>query len=113
MAAAKKPQLPKKLRIGYAVYDVIANKAADQVLIEEGLAGASNGNLARIVVRTDLPPLGRRETLLHEVLHQCLFVAGQENSQKVEEPIVRAMAMQLIAALRDNPALVTYLTSQE
>ncbi len=110
MAAAKPP---KKLRIGYAQYDVFVAPDLDVVLQESDLAGASNGNLHRILVRSDLPSAAKKETLLHEVLHQCLFMAGQENDTKVEERIVRAMAMVLIAVLRDNPALVTYLTSQE
>ena len=105
--------MPTKLRIGFADFQVVSDPSLDGQLIEDGLAGASNGNLLKIAVRSDMPATIKAETLLHEVLHQCLYAAGQNNSQKIEEPIVRAMSMALFSVLRDNPDFVKYLLHQE
>lgn len=104
---------PKRLRIGHATYEVACNPTLDPPLVEEGLAGVSNGNLLRIAVRSNLPHQTKAETLLHEVLHQCLFVTGRDLERDLEESIVRPLSMALFGVLRDNPKLVTYLLDKE
>lgn len=56
-------------------------------------------------------------TLLHEVLHQCLAVATVQPDQDakagvedIEERVVCALEIQLYQTLRENPALIAYLT---
>ena len=105
--------MPKKVRIGHATYEVACNREMDQSLVEDGLAGKSNGNLLKIAVRSNFPPATQAETLLHEILHQCLFVTGLELDTQDEEKVIRPLSMALFGVLRNNPRLVTYLTSQE
>jgi hypothetical protein len=112
VAAAKKPQIPTTIRIGHLVYLVSTGPEVNERLQDNGEAGRSNGNMVRIEVRDDFPRVTTRETLLHEVLHQCLFVAGKELPTELEEPIVRAMSMVLFGVLRDNPEFVQYLIKE-
>jgi len=113
--------IPSSLRVGHATYSV----AVDTAQIHEAntdagsnLAGFSNGASQRIVLREDNAPDYQAETLLHEVLHQCLRVSScrpDDDSKAglpdVEERAVAAMAGPLLAVLRDNPGLVAYLTA--
>lgn len=101
-----KPKLPTTLRIGHLTYTVKADRKNTD---KDGLLGVSFGDTQEILLNTELPPDTAAATLLHEVLHQCLYVAGQRIPDKIEEPIVRAMAGPLLAALRDNQDLTAYL----
>lgn len=51
----------------------------------------------------------RRDTLLHELLH----FLDTEMDTKLTERMVRLNATALLSALRDNPALVAYLTATD
>jgi hypothetical protein len=53
-----------------------------------------------------------RDTLLHEVLHSVWYVMRVEccTAEQEEEVVVR-LATGLLAVLRDNPQLVTFLAS--
>lgn len=115
MAAASRsrPQPPKKLRIGHAEYSVLQGGDVQQLLDDRADEGVSNGNVLKILLRDDRPFTTEAETLLHETIHQCLFVAGLELDNAVEEPIVRALSMHLFGVLRENPKFVSYLTHKE
>lgn len=115
MAAASRTDAtpPKKVRIGYADYSVLQGGDVQDIMDDTLNEGISNGNVLKILLRSDRPFVNTAETLLHEILHQCLFMAGLELERDVEEPIVRAMSMHLFSVLRDNPKLVSYLTHKE
>lgn len=111
--------LPERLRIGHVTYDVRRDQA---FLDKEGArngeeyAGHSHAGRQVIVIGEDLAVDYEAETLLHEVLHQCLRVAGADPDgdaaagvKDVEERMVGTTAGVLLAALRDNPDLVVYL----
>jgi hypothetical protein len=53
-----------------------------------------------------------RETLLHEIIHGCNDVAGTGGLTD-EERFTTALAPTLLDTLRRNPALVSYLTSDD
>lgn len=108
-------QLPTSLRIGHARYTVTADltRCAD-----EDSEGLSSGNSLEIMIRGDRPHDSNADTLLHEVIHQCIYQAGLDCTRlgrgdlvgrEVEEALVRAMTGTLLAALRDNPDLTAYL----
>ena len=52
-----------------------------------------------------------RETLLHEVLHACVFASGADLGEGAEheEAFVAVMSPMLIEVLRNNPVLVDFL----
>jgi hypothetical protein len=101
---------PRRLRIGHLTYRVRVARARCEA---DDVEAVSSGDEARIYLRGDRTVEGNAAALLHEVAHQCLFVAGanavDDEGQAVEERLVRAMTGPLLAALRDNPDLVAYL----
>lgn len=106
---------PKRVRIGHATFDVKTDPSTQLDLADRNLAGESDGNRLTLKVNTAYPPGTVAETLLHEVLHMCLFVTGTDSliEDDVEERVIRPMAMALFGVLRDNPKLVTYLLNKE
>jgi hypothetical protein len=112
---------PKSLKIGPYTYRVTTKKADldRQGVRDQGSnAGYSQVSSQVIAVRTTTAAgdekVGRdyaASTLLHEVLHQCLAVAGFRMDSEAEENVILAMETPLLQTLRDNPELLAYLTS--
>lgn len=111
--------LPRRLVIGHLTYTVARDQGAiDRKSLEQGgeLAGYSWDCDQSILLAEKLGPDTEAETLLHEVLHQCLATAGVRLDEdaaagvkELEERAVRSMAGALLATLRRNPKLVAYL----
>lgn len=107
---------PNTLRIGAATYAVIVDREACELADAEGL---SNGPTQKILLRGGRPQDTTAKTLLHEVLHQCIYQAEADLErigedlvgQEAEEFLVNAASGLLLCALRDNPALVKWLTA--
>lgn len=113
--------MPSLLRIGSKRYTVARDDAAcDQVAGDLGFSvdGASNAAHAMIVLREGRPHDSDAETLLHEILHQCFRASGcwpddikpGRSGVTVEEQLVAALTGPLLGVLRDNPALVSFVT---
>ena len=50
------------------------------------------------------------DTLLHEILHQCIMVTGIEiRNLKLEEQLITTITPMLLDTLRRNPEVVEYL----
>ncbi|MFD6094760.1 hypothetical protein ACFVWN_01015 [Nocardiopsis flavescens] len=115
------PTVPNRVHVGHISYTVtVSNAAIDRVDEEENatLAGYSRVSEQAIVLREDNPPDYQAETLLHEVLHQCLRASGYDpdadaklGATDVEERTICAMTGPLLSTLRANPDLVTYLSA--
>lgn len=111
--------MPTTLQIGHLRYTVVVddneiNRHNTQDRCD--YAGFSNASTQRIVLRSDLAPDYEAETVLHELVHQCLRAAGcdpdadgKAGVADVEERTVRALSGPLLGALRANQDLVTYL----
>lgn len=52
----------------------------------------------------------KADTLLHELLHCSLRVSGYDTTADEEEKVVLAASTNLLHCLRENPAVVAYLT---
>lgn len=53
----------------------------------------------------------KADTLLHELMHMAFAVNGfSHDSQEAEEKVVLAATTNLLHCLRENPAVVSYLT---
>lgn len=103
--------LPKRLHIGHLTLDVQFNEAECEAQDANGFIVADQ---RRIVLRPKTHPDKQREVMLHEVLHAAvsagnLILASDED----EERVVAGLTGPLLDALRRNPRLVAYLTSQE
>lgn len=110
--------VPKKLVIGHRTYSIVVDSTTVEKEQPEGVEWGAFSDPKRqlIGVRSDSGPDDERDSVLHEVLHQCLRASGCWPGQirpsrdvDLEEVIVAAMTGPLLRALRDNPALVTYL----
>ena len=104
--------MPERLYL--APHHLTVNCSADAVHTLSQAAGMQlSGNFdpryLTITVDPNQAPSQVRETLLHELLHACSQEAGMDETQ--EEQTVNAQAPRLLAALRDNPDLVAWLTS--
>jgi hypothetical protein len=77
------------------------------ILVDDSTAlGTYIQDKTEIQLKSSMSKSAERNTLLHEVLHAIL----QEYELDSEE-LVRAVTPALLGLLRDNPALVDYLTS--
>lgn len=111
---------PKKIKIGPYDYTVTT---APEAMDRQGQENSDHldgfSNCARQVIGLHTTTLMghavgedyRRSTLLHEILHQCIAVAGADIPEDVEERAVRAIEGPLYQTLRENPDLLAYLTS--
>lgn len=93
---------------------LIEAKAEEDGYVNRTLCGYSTPVNCVIVIREDLPPDSESDTLLHEILHQCLAVSGCEPNllskiSDIEERVVVAMTGPLLGVLRANPAVYKYL----
>lgn len=103
------------VKIGACWYTV---KIDNQKLDYMEAVGASAGNDLEILMRDDKPPDTEKETMVHEILHQCLFQSGFQTStlslldsaELQEEMIVRHMSAVLFGVIRENPELIAWLT---
>lgn len=109
--------LPARLRIGHATYTVTVDNRRCE---DDHVCGQSSGNYHEILIRDSYPHQSVADTLLHEVLHQCLFIVGAANladhlkeGEDVEERTIMAMSGALLGALRDNPQLVAFLLAAD
>ena len=106
--------IPKKVRIGYGDFQVACGSGTDGDLIARSELGFSDGANLKIAVRSDVPSLTRRETLLHEVIHMCIYMAGIDvGGDEQEEKIVNGLSVQLFDTLLRNPELVEFLAGEK
>ena len=99
--------VPKTVFIGAADYRIVEKRHFD-------LLGETENVDCRIKLRAKQAPSCKRDTLLHEVLHAIIFCSGmvktEDLSHEAEERLVRQLSPWILALLRDNPQLVSYLT---
>jgi len=107
--------VPEYVRVGQYTYTVHTDaetgnaiKAADNA--EGELLGHSNHSALSIWVDGKLAIPLLAETLLHEVLHACIFHSGSYRPDD-EEAYVCAIAPTLFSVLRENPELLSFLTT--
>lgn len=112
-AAVAKP--PATVTVGPYTYDLVMDEPAiDRVSVGDGedLWGRYQPSSGRILIRPGLPPDLERVSVLHELLHACIEVAGRPcDDDKGEERIVAAVAPALLDVLLRNKPLTTYLLS--
>lgn len=71
----------------------------------------------RIEVRGDRPLMLTREIVLHELLHAVIAISGtravMEMDSEYEESMIAVLSPALLCVLRDNPALMDFLLSDD
>lgn len=108
---------PDVITVGPFPYHIIYDGGATakrSVVALADLVGQCDLNALTIWIDPDRPEARIRETLVHELLHALWDVAGlpSRDTERVgQEETVDALASGLTLLLRDNPALVKYLTA--
>lgn len=113
---------PATVAVGAHVYEVLVGvDAVNALSIDQRKAMNAHTDLDALVihVRGDLPHTRNAEVLLHEIIHAALDAAGLtdpsgplgDSDGDLEEQVVVGLAPVLLAVVRNNPALIGYLTS--
>ena len=104
---------PKAVRVGPHTYSVTLAPE----LSNAGASGLCGTDTQEVHIDAKLGPTVERETVLHELIHaiwaQTFLKRGypDDSGGGTGETIIDELAPRLLALLRDNPRLVTYLTS--
>lgn len=96
------------IKIGPMVFEVLD---VDDIWVDgESLWGHILFDNSTIRIKKSLSNIPKQATLLHEVIHGILELAGHEDAAK-SEGIVRALSNSLLQVLRDNPEFTKGLLS--
>lgn len=77
--------------------------------LDDGLNGECDVDKQQILVREGQPLESEQDTVLHELLHAI----DESMGLKLKESQVKGAATGLLAVLKDNPSLVTYLRKSD
>lgn len=110
---------PKTVKVGPYRYSISVDKDFnyqndfDKKSTDDGyMFGGTNHPTQSIVLDGRVGPDLQGETLLHEVIHCCLFALGSpdwSDEDDLEERICMSLSPILFDTLRSNPELVDYL----
>ncbi len=109
----KKTELPTKVKIGAYTYKIkyVDDPGRFNFNGAYGDWGTCVNADATIYIKNDLPAVGTRDTIVHEILHAMWFVSGlYAQSEVTEEVVVCTQASQLIGVMQDNKKLFKYLS---
>jgi hypothetical protein len=116
--AQEKPPLPKRIKMGPYTFKVTTDPA-----VLDAVAGSSGHVAGFSTLTAELIGIGdsnlhshayKADTLLHELVHMAFSVNGFGfESTEAEEKVVLALTTNLLHMLRENPAVVTYLTHKD
>ena len=96
---------PDRVKVGPYTYSV-------QVTYKEQNWGHVDHTQQRITIDQDMATERQRVCLWHELKHVCHEITGIRD-EDTEERTVTAGAPLEVQMLRDNPALVAYLTAED
>ena len=101
--------VPPTVRVGPYTYSIVMDRVLVHA-VDSGANGTTSPELQRISVDPDRGRDAVAKTVLHEVLHAVWTNAGDRGDKVDEETAIRTLSAGLLGVLRDNPALVAYLT---
>jgi hypothetical protein len=106
-------ELPATIKVGPHDYRILVDETRlRQFERERGQGHYAYADLraCEIVLDPTLPASQLRESLWHEVKHAVAHVTAWFDGALDEEDCIARMSPMELATLRDNPALVAYLT---
>jgi len=129
MASAKTtryPKLPTKVKIGAQDWTIVERSRDDDGMINDDSYGYTLQKSNFIVIDKNCPSSRKRQTLFHELFHAVRFSNGSsgikpdmENIQSDdviytwEHYFIAMYEDTMLSVLRENPAIVDYLLSNE
>lgn len=110
------PKVPDSFVLGPHHYRICLDPAefnAVQVAEKAGLMGRHDPTTLTIHLEPLMVTDIRCTTFLHELVHACLYHGGvsPELDKETEERVCDSVGLLLLGFLRDNPEMVTYLTT--
>ena len=99
---------PKKIKIGYKVYDVVWSK---EPILHDGqrVDGLHSFSQDKLFIDASKKGAYAKDVLMHEILHG-IFDIWDIKTTDGEERVVTAISTGLVTVLNDNPQLRKYLT---
>lgn len=124
--STKYPKLPNKVKIGAQDWTIVERSRDDDGTINDDSYGYTLQKSNFIVIDKNCPPSRKRQTLFHELFHAVRFSNGSsgikpdmENIQSDdviytwEHYFIAMYEDTMLSLLRENPAIVAYLLSDE
>lgn len=122
----KYPKVPSKVKIGAQDWTIIERSRDDDGLINDDSYGYTLQKSNVIVLDKSCPPSRKRQTLFHELFHAIRFSNGSSGIKPNMEDIqpdeviitwehyfIAMYEDTMLSVLRENPAVLDYLLSQE
>ena len=106
-------KIPKVVRIGYQ--DVKIERETATFSKQSDCYGEYEHRKNQITIQNDLSNLDEANTLLHEVLHACVYGSGLNQAEgplkedNAEELTVNQLTNYLMGVFRDNPWFLDYI----
>lgn len=124
--AIKHPKVPGKVKIGAQDWLIIERSRDNDGIINDDSYGYTLQKSNTIVLDKDCPPSRKRQTLFHELFHAIRFSNGASGIKPDLENVLPHeviytwehyfIAMYedtMLSVLRENPAVASYLLSNE
>lgn len=107
-------RMPSRVKVGskHIIIERLGIIDYDRADVGEVTHGLFDFKNSRITITPRLPAAEARRVLVHELEHAIIDEAQLNFSVSFEEKLVTATTPILLATLRDNPALVRYLTEK-
>jgi hypothetical protein len=110
--------MKKKIKIGYEdiIINIINFETADKK--DDNILGEYDSSNAKIDIQKEQNARSEANTLLHEVIHACVYQTGLNSQgnllskEENEELIVNAISNSLSQVFRDNKWFLPYLQTQ-
>jgi hypothetical protein len=119
VATSKSRMLPKKIKVGPQVFEVIERSHKEDGMLNDGSYGYTLDIHNTIVIDKDIHHSKKGVTLLHEVMHAARMVFENPTKPKKnaefeewEHHFIGIWENSLLMILRDNPDLVEYLLKE-
>lgn len=115
-------KIPNKIKVGTQTFEVVEKKRKHDVDIRDnGTYGYCIDKDNTIIIDIEMPLSMKRVTLFHEIFHAIRFVYGGSHKpngkttsyEEWEHYWIGLYEEPYIQVFRDNPDLVTFLTSKE
>lgn len=118
--------VPKKVKIGAQMWDIIERSRDDDGMINDDSYGYTLQKSNTIVLDKNCPPSRKRQTLFHELFHAIRFSTGSSGIKPNMEDVMPHEVIDIwehyfiavyedgmLSTLRDNPKLAEYLLQKD
>lgn len=93
--------IPQSIKIGGHDYSIVLTD--DKRLQDKKLMGEADHKLLTICIDSTLPDSQKQETLLHEIIHACMYFAGTAlEDENKEEMVTSSISPILYTVLKEN-----------